>query len=132
MITRNWRYASPEQKNFWALCNGKIAWTTITSLYFQGAIAGSEFLTYNAGKLYIALELKFGAHANTGANPGTIEVYNEANAASFYMHNNTVHFNVAAQYTSNYMLIENIYFGRIASDNAVYDYFVFNGYRLNV
>jgi hypothetical protein len=129
MDTLNWRYATPEQKNFWDLVKGKIAYTSITPLYYMGVCAGSEFETYNAGKLYVGLEMAVdGCAAN--ATVAILTFYNEANTASFQMMSESGYYTGAAvNYVGNTVQMANVYFGRVVISN--YGKIKFNGYRLN-
>jgi hypothetical protein len=131
MNTHDWINATPEQFNLWKLVNGLIAWTTITPLYYQGAIAASEFLTYAAGKLYIALEFEAGAGSLDVAN-GNIVFYDMANSINFYSWNTAIVWNTtgaAVNYLVSNIVNKNIWFSRINKTN--YTYMKFNGYRLN-
>ena len=133
MNSLNWDKATPEQINLWKICNALIAWTTITPLYYQGPIAGSEFLTYNAGKLYIALEIM---QSGTGGSLGNcyITLYDIANAVCTYLNNTYIYYNtVAANAPSGTFSTthKNLYFSRIVISGDI-SQLKFNGYRLNV
>ena len=131
MNSFDWRNATPEQINLWRYASSLIAYTTITRLYFLGAIAGSEYLTYNAGKLYIALEC--GPVDNILPVDSYIAVYNQANVVSSWLSETRPYWDVTAaavRYVNNPCIVKNIYFSRI--DNVGYTQFLFNGYRLNV
>lgn len=128
MNTFDWRNASPEQFNFWKLASAKLAYTTITPMFFEGAIAGSEFLTYDAAKLYIALEIQFGPAA-IDATSNNVSFYDEANVLCYAFANNTILYNAANYFNGNSGLIKNIYFGRIITTDI--NYLIFNGYRLH-
>lgn len=134
MKTLDWKNATPEQINLWNLCNGLIAWTTITPLYYEGAIAGSEFLTYNAGKLYIALDCKITATTIISGGSAFVALYNMANALSIVLYNIFPYWNttaVDAWYEHNQIESKNFWFSRIV-DGGIYNRILFNGYRLNV
>lgn len=134
MNTIDWKNATPEQINLWKLVNGLIAWTAITPLYYQGVIAGSEFLTYDAAKLYIALELETSTNdAISAITVPDLALYNEANAINFYLRNLDSVCDTAGPtvfYWGNNASIKNVYFGRILPTG--YDYMKFNGYRLDI
>ena len=134
MITQDWRNAKPEQLNFWNCVKGKIAWNTITPLYYQGAIPGSEFLTYNAGKLYVALEAEFSAScmSPTALIP-LITFRDEANVTDFYICSSDLEYvpsDDTAEYYLKFFSLRNFYFSRIEVN--VFATMRFNGYRLNV
>ena len=133
MRTVLWKNATPEQINFWNLCNGLLAgWNTITPLFYQGAIAGSEFLTYNVAKLYIALELDVSTGTAIGVNECHVNLHNMADAAIIRFKNNSIALTAAdvANFAGNTLFLKNVYFSRI--DVFTYDSMRFNGYRLNV
>jgi hypothetical protein len=133
MNTLDWKNATPEQINFWNQCQGLIAWTTITPLFYQGTIAGSEFLVYSAAKMYIALE--FEASGDTSADVGVsyITFYGLGDAV-IRVAGNVVpvwHATEAAvKYSNNVMQLKNLYFFKIT--NSTYPFLKFNGYRLNI
>jgi len=133
MNTIDWKYASPEQINFWKHVRGLIAYTTITPLYYSGVFLGSEFLVYNAGKLYMALELNFNGATVPQPPPQYVETHNMADAANNYHSNQTLAWDVTAaafKTTLNDINLKNIWFSRIVT--AGYSSIMFNGYRLNV
>lgn len=128
MNTEDWRNAKPEQINLWRNTSNLIAWVTCAPLYYMGAVAGSEFLTYNAGKLYIALEMQF-CSAGDAAAQYVVGFYNEANALKFQASNVVGYYTGAAvHFTANVLTIYNTYFGRV--DPAPATYMIFNGYKL--
>jgi hypothetical protein len=128
MNTDLWRNATPEQINLWNIAKTKIAYTTITPLFFEGSLAATEFLTYNAGKIYIALELVFGTIGSSAAY-GTVEVRDEADAINFYLGNSLCYWDGALKYSVHQAEIKNIWFSRITP--TVYSRMKFNGYRIN-
>jgi len=132
MNLQSWINATPEQINFWNQVKGIIAWNTITPLFYQGTIAGSEFTAYDADKLYIALELSASSSTGFGTSAGTIALYDELNAVSFYGRNNDIGLTAAdvKTYTINNVVLKNVYFGRIVVGSLTQ--MVFNGYRLDV
>lgn len=133
MITQDWRHATPEQKLFWRQASQAIAYNTITPLFFQGYLAGSEFLVYAATKLYIALELEFDSVGGQTVNIGIVNLYNQADALFYTSSNNDIAWDTTAAgivYNCNPLKFKNMYFSRIAY--GVYTTFKFNGYRLNI
>jgi len=129
MNTLNWKNATPEQKNLWDNTRGLIAWNTITPMFYQGAIAGSEFLVYNAAKLYIALELEVIYHIALVGGAGTLFLYDIANVVNYAARNSCGFWIGAAENDiDNSVLLKNLFFSRITTVN--YSYMKFNGYRL--
>jgi len=127
------RAASPSEKVLWQqvflFCGERAA---VRQLYYQGVIAGSEFLTYNANKLYVCLELDL----NNGLNYSNIQpyarFYNNANAISLYggVKDGVWNATAAAIYsTGNDILKTNLIFSRI--EVGVYSDMKFIGYRVN-
>jgi hypothetical protein len=133
-MTENLKYARPETLILWNYLRTTFAITAITPLYFQGAIAGSEFLTYAANKLYFCINGKFnGATAGAVGAGATVTLYNEANAISMYLQNTSMSWNTsttAQQFTLNLIDVNSLYFSRLA--NSQYTYMIFNGYRLTL
>lgn len=101
--------------------------TNVEPLYYQGVIAGTEFLTYAATKLYLCLFL-FSSPSNGGAVQTAL--YNEANAVSSTTSDIIAYWNgAAAVYYSNTSFLYNNYFSRIVSG---YTYILFNGFRITL
>jgi len=99
----------------------------------MGAIAGSEFLTYDVGKLYIALNLKANCSATVTVGPDYIVLYNQLNAFSYYAANNAAFWDATAANAKSYpndLNLINVWFSRITNTGC--DFMIFNGYRLNV
>jgi len=113
--------------------NTLIAWNTITPIFYMGVIAGSEFLTYDADKLYVCLEFKAGYSVSYQANPANIQFYDENNANAFYLNMNTPYWDATAalvKFANQAVFMNNFYFGRILQ--AVNNYMCFNGYKLEI
>lgn len=104
----------------------------ITQLYYQGAIAGSEFLTYTLGKHYLALNVFFsGAGAASGAN-NLISLYDRANAINGYINNQTSLFDPVAaanEYGQFSYMTEALHFSRLIINNWTYIRFI--GYKIS-
>lgn len=99
--------------------------------YHQGVIAGSEFLTYAANKIYMAIEFKAGTSSVADINAVRIEFYNEANVQSFVFTNNVAFWNTAGaaiNYGKNCIDLKHIYFSRIV--NSQNTHMIFNGYKI--
>jgi hypothetical protein len=120
--------STPEQRIVWEKVQALIGWHTITRLFYMGVSAGSEFLTYDANKLYIAFDISSAMYTLTTA-ANVIELYNEANALSYKASNISVGWDgVAVKYSNNEVLIRNVYFSRLTAGS----YIRFNGYKLTV
>jgi hypothetical protein len=141
MKTASWKNASPELLNLWrnlpvafaASINAGTA--TITSIYYHGVAAATEYLTYDAKKLYVALEL---SGTDGGAAAATtipyINLYNEGNAIIGAMKPGCALWNAtgaAINYFVLYETIKNVYFGKITPSSAV-TYIKFNGFKITI
>jgi hypothetical protein len=76
--------ATPEQRILWQqvlLIAGEQA--PVRQLFYQGAAAGSEFLTYSPNKLYLALDLS-GNLIAAQASFGSFLVHDETNTGVMY------------------------------------------------
>lgn len=105
----------------------------VEPLYFKGAIAASEFLIYAATKLYLCLEL-IGNMADTDhvAACSYVQTYNEANAVSG-QHGDNGYTHAPAgvdEYTPNDVIVHDLYFSRLVTQN--YTYIQFNGFRITL
>ena len=101
----------------------------VEPLHAELIIAGSEFLTYNAAKLYLCYSVEFGLNVST-ANEGHIAIYNEANANNGHYYNLS---GIAAAINiifCNKFELKNIWFSRIVSFE--YAYMIFKGYRITL
>ncbi len=106
---------------------------TVTPVFFQGVIAGSEFLTYSAKKLYICLSLLIGTDFTLRATGAAIRLYNEANAVSMALSNQSWSYTgAAAQVMHNHFSVENVYFSRIDQSATYYPYLTFIGYKVTI
>lgn len=129
MNTLSWKNATPAQLNLWNLVNGLIAWTTITPIFYCGALAGSEFITYDAAHLYLYFEMVPGGVSNNGNIPGLL-LYDMANAVMSSVGAPAGYWDgAAAKYSGQSILLTNGYFSRIVA--SAYTTFKFNGYRLH-
>lgn len=131
---------TPEQQIlinwFWSTFNSGEAGRRIVAvepLYYQGVIAGSEFLTYAATKLYLCLNSYFSFSTGVEAtNPGSIGFYNELNALSLFGINCSPFLNTvpAIRHDNNSFYVKNIYFSRFL--NVTLTYVMFTGYRITL
>lgn len=131
-ISSYFRGASPEFLNLWRHASALLAGVqTITPVFFMGAIAGTEYLTYDAKKLYIAFYVV--ASYNSSTSFGIVNSYNEANAISAQATNNSAYWNAttaAVNSSSNKLELHNLYFSRLLFSG--YTYLLFNGFKITV
>jgi hypothetical protein len=134
MISADWKNSTPEQNNLWKKAFSLNAFTTVTPLYYVGVIAGSEFETYNAGKLYVALELiSWPVNAIPVSPIGGLQIYDQLNAYMTTLVNCTLIWDAtAAAYKGTIQGVEyhNFYFSRVTKNLA--ENMKFNGYRLTI
>lgn len=105
----------------------------VEPLFYQGAIAGTEFLTYAATKLYICLQFDADYYTGITLTPAIITLYSEANATFNYISNQAAFFNegtAALTYQPNSLRRKNFYFSRLT--NTGYAHFSFNGFRITL
>lgn len=107
--------------------------TGIARLYYQGNIAGSEFLTYNATKLYLAVGLSHGIAVSGSGNPG-FTIYNELNAIVYYSGIASVYYDPSIPGLRSSALSNShdvpLYFSRFVQVGIAT--MKFNGYRLTI
>lgn len=133
MNTRDWENANAEQRNLWHIAQTLIVYTTITPVYYQGPAAGSEFVTYNAGKVYICLAFNYQWQGPASPLCEAINFHNMADVSTMQHLCAVPFWDVTAavvKYTATMFLMNNFWFSRIS-----YTYggtLIFNGYRLNV
>jgi hypothetical protein len=124
---------SPEQLILWNYVQNLIAWTTITPLHYTGVIAGSEFLTYAVGKLYVCYNFIAMGTPVANAASAFIEIHNEADTNIGRPGNNSMAWDVTAvafKYGAVSMILNNFYFSRFVEQT--YTGMSFSGFRLNV
>jgi hypothetical protein len=105
----------------------------VEPLFFQGTIAGTEFLTYGATKLYLCYSVDLQNATAHGEVEGNVIFYNEANAVSFNAKNQNAYWEVVGakdEFSLNPIALKNLYFSRIAI--SIYDSIIFNGYRITL
>jgi hypothetical protein len=131
MNSIDWKNATPEQINLYkkvaSLLVGVQTWTP---LYYQGVSAATEFLTYDAKKLYLALDISSHVYTlNIAIN--ILVLYNEANAISLQGTNLAPVWDTAAvlmKSANNDVLERNVYFSRLTAAT----YIRFNGYKVTI
>jgi len=104
----------------------------VEPLYYQGVIAGTEFLVYAANKLYIAYSLSIGI-TNLLPLLSYAILYDELNADTYYIGNMAAYFNQVTMQTDiigNYLELKNNYFSRIGILSVTQ--FRFIGYRITL
>lgn len=104
----------------------------VEPLYYQGAIAGTEFLTYAITKIYACLNLSLLSYGNGGGN-WQYEIYDTNNAAFGVLTNVTYYWHIGdgtAHPVGINASFNNFYFARIVPTN--YLYFSFTGYRITL
>lgn len=105
----------------------------VEPIFFQGAIAGSEFLVYAATKLYLALEFSLYDYGDISANFWRVELYDEANNVFGYAANHISYYNSsdATQHNTGINCLNyNLYFSRIIAFS--YRYMKIIGYRITL
>lgn len=123
--------ATPAQKIIWNmifLLTGDRA--TLSQLYYQGALTGTEFNTYRARRIFLAYELTLFTGA-LSVNPNAGTFYDEGNNIDFVTQNNIVYWDAtaaAARYVGNDIFLKNIYFSRFTG--LGYSALSFKGYRI--
>jgi len=128
--TSNLKNATPEQKIVWeAMFGGAAAWNTITPIFYQAPILGSEFLVYDVDKAYVALQLEF-TNAIVPSGVGAVIFRGNGDVIMFQAFNNYLEDHATAQYFANDLVKLNTYFYRIVVIG--YTYIKFIGYRLEV
>jgi hypothetical protein len=107
---------------------------TVTPLFYQGVIIGSEFATYSAKKLYVALSLNVSSDNTLGANPCGLELFDKANVLNAGYNNCNV--DALANYHFNDINIDNVIFSRLLSDDGfgapAYLQMRFVGYKITI
>jgi len=119
---------TPEQRILFDLAVQKLVGTqTITSLFFEGVVAGSEFLTYSNKKIYIGLSCCFGCDPTLNAAVPAIYFKDESNTTNLIVSKNAI---TGVNYSTNYCDIINVYFAALAA--FAYTYIKFIGYKITI
>lgn len=128
----NWFYSQFDYSVAGSGLNRHIA--NVEPVFFTGAIAGAEFATYAATKLYICFTMV--AAATGAAAQATVQmvtIYDPANAAMMYLHKNYPMYEpvaAASWYTRPTTILNNFYFSRVGFTG--YANLIFNGYRITL
>jgi hypothetical protein len=104
---------------------------TITPLFYQGVIAGSEFLTYNVNKVYLCESVNFMGGTSYINTSTYINLYDLTNALFVNHSSQSTYWDTVANVfrtvsESNYLY--NLYFSRFLSAN--HGSIIFHGYRI--
>lgn len=106
--------------------------TNVVALYYVG-VAGGEYSVYSANKLYIALNYQISSSGASSVNVPFIRFYDELNNTLADFSNASQAWDATAanmQYKPNHLLINNFWFSRATL--SVYNYHIFNGFRLTL
>jgi hypothetical protein len=124
--------ATPEQRILWnyvgLLCGERF---TLSQVFYQGAIGGSEFNTYRARRLYLALSVNFDPIGNPQVNPNFIEFHGVGDAIEMYPSFDTVVWNAttaAVNFKCCELYLSNYLFSRVVIQG--YTSMRFIGYRI--
>mgnify|MGYP000994340913 CR=1 FL=1 len=103
----------------------------IEPLFYTGAIAATEFVTYAATKLYICFDISATRSNSTGGTSPRITIYNENDIIVYYL-TMAECYRTASNYNmlQNFQTIKPFYFSRIATNQ--YQNFKFIGYRITL
>jgi len=104
---------------------------SIIPLYFSGPIAGSEFETYQADKMYLCINSEFSGTINLDVGGYEIEFYNPVNVLTYMTNNNSCQFDAAGApvtFLNGVAKVDNIAFSRLVT--YLYTYIKFIGYRI--
>jgi hypothetical protein len=102
----------------------------VNPLYYQGVIAGTEFLVYDATKLYICYEAHFSGTPVGNINQSDTDFYNENDVICLSAAKNSMSYSVAFNYSGIYSVVNDLYFSRIATN--IYNRIKFNGFRVTL
>jgi hypothetical protein len=104
----------------------------VEPLYYDGVIAGQEFLTYAVTKMYVCFSFYASIlQANIeGAAPAVINFHDETDAIDLSIHQNEGFFNATEKFIVNPVYHYNDDFARL--DTTLYTYMKFIGYRFTL
>lgn len=102
----------------------------VEPLYYEGVIAGTEFLTYAATKLYVCYSLTLNWFSNSLTDNYCVTFDESNNAISRYSNSSGYFDGIAVQFVTNKLNISNIFFSRIAV--SIFINMNFNGYRITL
>jgi hypothetical protein len=125
--------STPEQEIFLNAVYNTYKIKNVEPLYYMGLLAGTEFLTYAATKLYFGYSVQVNNATAHGETEGTLVFYNAANAAFYNAKNQTAYWEVVGakdEFCINPIDLKNVWFSRVTV--AIYDSIIFNGYRITI
>jgi len=115
----------------WRHLRSTFAITAIVPLYFTGATAAAEFLTYVNTKLYFCIDSLFGSAGAGNVNPITVVLRDAADAINGYFDSQTAAYTGAVlNYVPLTLHYKNYFFSRIQVNGITY--MKFNGYKLTI
>lgn len=135
MNSETLKYANAAEANLWRYVTGLLVGVqTITPLYYNGLSVGTEYLTYSAKKLYIALDfIAYYASGTPMLAAALVTFHDQNDAISSYGYKSypvweTV---VPEMRVSNHEYkAQNFFFSRI--ELSTYSRIRFNGYKITI
>jgi hypothetical protein len=131
MNTNYWQNATPQQNILWHTVKALFgANYTVTELQADGSLVGTEFYTYNAKKIYVALSMQLHYYTYLPGNSGWITFYDQANVEKMRATNESLCYDPtypSVLYMLNPLHLENFWFTRCIS---AYQDYIFVGYRV--
>jgi len=130
LTTLDWQNATTANRNAWIKFNSLWGATpTCAPQYDMILIAGSEYLTYNAKKLYFALELYITGVTTANATAATLNLFDAGNNQIYNDMNTAMDYNAGHFYNSHGLYLQNMIFSRLTV-SAAYVCIKFNGYKV--
>lgn len=121
--------SSMEENLLWSYLDSIVNITAVQPLSITVASAGSEFLTYAATKMYLALTIGFGYNSGQAlAGSGHATFYDFNNVIDYYLNQCNPVWDGAAKCSYPTIIKDMIIFSRIALTR--YNYIDFKGYRI--
>lgn len=124
---------SPEQLILWSELLSKFGERiSVRPLFYAGPIAGTEFLSGDPRKIFLAFDIKFSHSGVSIAFPPFSALFMDELANPLYFSiSNLIYWNGAAERFNSYSVVEkNVWFCNFAVDN--FTYMVFNGFRIGI
>lgn len=119
-------------RNLWRYVITLGVFNSFAPLVYTGVLAGSEFLTYDAKKYYIAKQLELTDARSPNVDSANAILYDRANAVMLSHQNSVFAWDTTAaafKYQGNDIKLYNQHFSKITSN--LYYHIHFIGYRLN-
>lgn len=132
-MTEDFKNASPETQNAWRYVWALLAGNkNITPLVYGGDIAASEYLTYDAHKIYFANKLMIIYPSNTAIVGGAVlQLWDKTPAVMYSAVNSYPVYDSttpAMKYVHNPIILYNVWFSKISVTS--YTQMFFNGYKI--